>query len=678
MTADHSRSGSTLAGVPLIAEHALLCPIASGGYGQVWLARSALGTYRAIKLVHRSNFDHDRPFEREFAGIQKYEPVSRGHEGLVDLLQVGRNEAEGYFYYVMELADAVESTQEENGEPKKDPGDKSESPIANGRASLAFKTAKSKPYIARTLKAEITRRGRLPLEECIEVGLTLSSALGYLHGQGLVHRDIKPSNVIFVEGVPKLADVGLVTGVGETRSYVGTEGFIAPEGPGTPQADIYSLGIVLYVMSTGKSHQDYPEPLTDLTNQPNHTQWLEFNEVIHKACRAGVRQRYQTAEQMHAELALLQAGQSVKGERARQTRRAAAMKIGVAAFALACLALPLQFLRASKAYAPKPEALRLYELGHWHYNQLTVEDHDKALGYLSQAVKADPTFAQPYGDMAALYTWNILSGVSTEEERHRRTAEIAQKALAINPNQAEGHAALSWTRFIERDWRGAENEVVKAIQENPNLPIAHDMYCFYLTLLGRTTEARREGQRAEELEPPGSKRVTALIAAFPLMQERRHGEVIAKLQGVLELDKNFAYGHCFLAECYEAQSNYLAAIEQYRTFSSLTGQDPVRIAASYNALREAYKESGQAGYFRKWIELVLADQALPEEKQMFAEMDLAGYYAQEGEKEKAFDELEKHFDEPNVWQQIKFKWQYDNLHGETRYRALVDRARLAN
>src|SRR5215831_4990413 len=105
MIADSSRFEPALPGVPLIAEHALVSPIASGAYGQVWLARSALGTYRAIKLVHRSNFDHDRPFEREFAGIQKYEPISRCHEGLVDLLQVGRNDAERYFYYVMELAD---------------------------------------------------------------------------------------------------------------------------------------------------------------------------------------------------------------------------------------------------------------------------------------------------------------------------------------------------------------------------------------------------------------------------------------------------------------------------------------------------------------------------------------------------------------------------------------------
>jgi serine/threonine protein kinase len=666
--AEHSRFDPAGPGVPLIAEHALVSPIASGAYGQVWLARSALGTYRAIKLVHRSNFDHDRPFEREFAGIQKYEPVSRSHEGLVDLLQVGRNDPQGYFYYVMELADDANA---ECGLRTSESGD----PTLSSIPYSALRAPRS--YVPKTLKQVIQARGHLSYEECIRVGLSLSSALAYLHDQSLVHRDIKPSNVIFVEGVPKLADVGLVTNVGETRSYVGTEGFIAPEGPGTPRADIYSLGIVLYVMSTGKSHQDFPEPLNELATEPDHAQWLEFNEVIHKACRAEVHERYQSAEQMHQELALLQAGKSVKRERAARKRRGMVQKLALVTFFLACLLLALRFTGTpALRHRPNPEAMRLYELGRWHYNQLTTEDHDKALNYLTQAVRIDPTFAQPYGEMAALYTWNILSGVDSEQERHRRTQEIAEKALAINPDQAEGHAALSWTRFLERDWHGAETEVGRALKSNPDLAIAHNMYCFYLTLLGRTAEARREGQRAEQLEPPGSKRVTALIAAFPLMAERRHDEVIRQLRGVLELDKNFAYGHCFLAECYEAKSNYVAAIEEFRIFCQFTSQDPVRVATSYDALRQAYESSGQAGYFRKWIELVLADQALPEDKQMFGEMDLGGYYALAGEKEQALDYLEKHFDDPNVWQQMKFKWQYDSLHHEPRFEALVKRTRL--
>src|SRR5882724_5561724 len=89
----------------VIPEHELLSAIASGAYGQVWMARNRLGVYRAVKIVHRASFDHDRPFEREFAGIKAFEPTSRSHEGLVDLLQVGRDDAAGYFYYVMELAD---------------------------------------------------------------------------------------------------------------------------------------------------------------------------------------------------------------------------------------------------------------------------------------------------------------------------------------------------------------------------------------------------------------------------------------------------------------------------------------------------------------------------------------------------------------------------------------------
>jgi len=54
-----------------------------------------------------------------------------------------------------------------------------------------------------------------------------------MHEQGIVHRDIKPSNIIFVNDQPKLADPGLAAGAGEERSVVGTEGYLAPEGPGT-------------------------------------------------------------------------------------------------------------------------------------------------------------------------------------------------------------------------------------------------------------------------------------------------------------------------------------------------------------------------------------------------------------------------------------------------------------
>src|SRR5437870_3306132 len=65
---------------PVIPDHELLCRIGCGSYGEVWLARSKLGTLRAVKVVCRSTFEDSRPFEREFKGIQKFEPISRSHE----------------------------------------------------------------------------------------------------------------------------------------------------------------------------------------------------------------------------------------------------------------------------------------------------------------------------------------------------------------------------------------------------------------------------------------------------------------------------------------------------------------------------------------------------------------------------------------------------------------------
>src|SRR5215207_9515040 len=95
---------------PQIPDHELIHRIGAGSYGEVWLARSITGMYRAVKVVYRSSFDSDRPFEREFAGIRRFEPISRSHESQVDILHIGRNETDSYFYYVMELADDAGTT----------------------------------------------------------------------------------------------------------------------------------------------------------------------------------------------------------------------------------------------------------------------------------------------------------------------------------------------------------------------------------------------------------------------------------------------------------------------------------------------------------------------------------------------------------------------------------------
>src|ERR1017187_8633678 len=84
---------------PVVPDHELLRRIGGGSYGDVWLARNVVGTWRAVKVVFRDRFLDARPYEREFKGMQKFEPLSRSNEGFIDILQIGRNDAEGYFYY---------------------------------------------------------------------------------------------------------------------------------------------------------------------------------------------------------------------------------------------------------------------------------------------------------------------------------------------------------------------------------------------------------------------------------------------------------------------------------------------------------------------------------------------------------------------------------------------------
>jgi serine/threonine protein kinase len=254
-------------------------PIGSGSYGTVWLAKTLMGTYRAIKVVYRSTFDQAHPFEREFKGIRNYEPLSRTHPGLVQILQVGLNETDGYFYYVMEVADD----------------------------DLAGQSIDHQNYLPRNLR-NVLNRGALPLADSVDLGLALADAVRYLHQHHLIHRDIKPANIIFVNGSPKLADIGLVTEMQSNAgnaTWIGTEGYIPPEGPGTALADVYSLGKVIYEASTGLDRSQFPELSSRVQWNSDPQAYQALNEIILTACERDPKNRYSTAADLHNALAKL-------------------------------------------------------------------------------------------------------------------------------------------------------------------------------------------------------------------------------------------------------------------------------------------------------------------------------------------------------------------------------------
>src|SRR6185503_3202812 len=116
------------------------------------------GALRAVKVVWRSHFASERPYEREFHGIVQFEPISRSHPGVVNILHVGRDDPAGCFFYVMELAD---NAAEKVG---------SSTTISPAHSP----TCSPANYSPRTLAAELKSRGQLPVTDVVSLGVQLA------------------------------------------------------------------------------------------------------------------------------------------------------------------------------------------------------------------------------------------------------------------------------------------------------------------------------------------------------------------------------------------------------------------------------------------------------------------------------------------------------------------------
>ena len=265
-------SESVVAVGAVVADYKLLRMIGEGGYGQVWLCRNTVGIYRAVKVVFRRNFDDERPYKREFRGVENF--MRLNHPRLLQVFHIGPNAPTDLFYYVMQLGD------DEKGGQKFDPSQ----------------------YEARTLARDLERLGQLPVAECVELGLSIVDGLEYLHSQNLIHRDIKPSNIIYVNGQAKLADLGLVADPETTDlTMVGTRYYMDPFCPSTVAGDLFSLAKVLYVAATGLRPERFPE-LPPATAAPPESRMGGLLRILIKACTPNIQERYTSISQMRADL----------------------------------------------------------------------------------------------------------------------------------------------------------------------------------------------------------------------------------------------------------------------------------------------------------------------------------------------------------------------------------------
>jgi len=679
-----------------VPDHELLRCIGRGSYGDVWLARNVLGEFRAVKIVYRDRFEHERPYEREFEGIRKFEPNSRLHDSQVDILHVGRNDQAGCFYYVMELADCAQSEREKGGEGEKENHATASLDGRNTAASVPpapFPPFSPANYVPHTLKLDLHRRTRLPVDECLSIGLALTTAVQHLHEHGLVHRDIKPSNIIFVGGVPKLADIGLVASMDATMSFVGTSGFLPPEGPGTPQGDLYSLGKVLYEISMGRDRTDFPKLPPELiegsAREPralpetfdDPARLLELNAVILKACHHDPRHRYQSAQEMGADLALLQRGESVKRKRAIQRRLAAVTKFSLVAGLITLMAVGGFLLRqvvnknqpGSTGAPPQPEMKGTKNREAWnaylnglHYSKRTTPDGSKrAIGYLKEAIRLDTNFAPAYAALAELYPWSDYLFPSGQEAMVK-AKEVASQALALDDSLAQAHKVLGYVAAdLERDFPKAEKEMKRAIELSPDYASGHEYYGWILLEMGRVDEAKKQVELAQRLDPVSPR--ICCEASMLFLSTGQADEAVEKLHKALDLDPNYSRAFEQLGEVHEEKGEFPEAIEMLRKAAIVDGIEPGKAAKTSEDLRRAFSTGSARGYWRKKLEL--ADVRSNFGGDLY---NIAVIYLHLGEKDSVFDFLEKVEAQKSDWAfRVNFDRRFDGVRSDPRFLGLL-------
>jgi TolB-like protein/Tfp pilus assembly protein PilF len=313
-----------------------------------------------------------------------------------------------------------------------------------------------------------------------------------------------------------------------------------------------------------------------------------------------------------------------------------------------------------KTYTTNPEAYKLYLQGRFYWNKREEKDFRKALEFYNKAIALDRNYVLAYAGLADTYALLATFGFVPAVEGIPKAREFARQALMLDDSLAEPHTTLAYlSQTHDYDFAAAEPEFKRAIQLNPNYATAHQWYAELLTNEGRFDDAEAEFRRGLEIEPL-SIPINWDYGRF-LYNARRFDESIAQHKKTIELDPSFARAHRTLGEVYRMKGDYANTIAERARFFELIGQPQ-----SAALIRETFSKGGWVGYLR----LVTSENsALKEGNNNWV---LAKAYLDLGEKDKAFAELNKAYDNrlsSLCW--LKVEPQLDPLRSDPRYQELI-------
>ena len=323
----------------------------------------------------------------------------------------------------------------------------------------------------------------------------------------------------------------------------------------------------------------------------------------------------------------------------------------------------------AKKYTDNSEAYQLYLRGRFHYAKRTKDDILKGIEYFRQAIQLDPNYALAYATIADSYNSMGKNADLPPRDVLPQAKAAATRALEIDPTLAEAHGALADSLAIyDWNWVQSEREYEKAFQLDPNVSYIHLTHgVSYFVPLGKGAEAVAELKRAVELEPLSL--ITNAIFGFSYVYAGQNDKALEQGKKTYDLDPTFRFGRQYLGYSYITVGRFddAIAIAEGGLKTSPLSQQELVIAGL------AYAKSGRRREAEQYIE-------------RFRELAKTGYvrttytasiYAVLGDKDKAFAELEKSFEEKDSFlPRIRLDPFMDPLRDDPRFKDLLKRMNL--
>ncbi len=371
-------------------------------------------------------------------------------------------------------------------------------------------------------------------------------------------------------------------------------------------------------------------------------------------------------ERLAVSAELVDAGSSRRLWGARRETTAAALpgvlqEIAAAVSPLLGAALgPSDRAAMSRRVSTNTEAYQLYLKGRYQWNKRTAESLRKAIDLFQQAARMDPGFALAYSGLADCC--GLLSGSVHPREISPQAKTAALKALELDESLGEAHASLALIKLhYDWDWLEAERELKRAIQLNPSYPTAHSLYGRLMSALGRLPEAIAHFERAQALDPLAPNISTGIGQCHYFARD--YDRAIAQHRMTLDMEP-YLGARFNLAAAYVQKRDYARGAAEFESALKAAPND----AGTWAELGQAYALMGRAADARAVLAKVLA----MAEKRYVSPPFLAWLYAGLGERDQAFEQLQKGYDDRS-WPMIflKVEPKYDLLRGDPRYARIL-------